>query len=197
MQELVSVIIPAYRVEGLLERCVDSILSQTHTTLQVILVDDGSPDNCGGICDSYAAQDGRVEVLHQANQGLSAARNSGISTAQGKYIAFVDSDDWVHPQYFETLVNLCEKHEAGMSVCAYKKTQSAEFTHQGLPRELPIQEFTNTEAMAELYGPASVNWVVAWAKIIRRDILGDIRFPVGRVHEDEFIAHRLLFRSEP
>ncbi len=108
MTALVSVIVPVYRVEELLRRCVDSILAQTHQNLEVILVDDGSPDGCGPICDEYALTDRRVLVIHQDNGGLSAARNAGLDAAQGDYIAFVDADDWIDPGMVAELLRLAE-----------------------------------------------------------------------------------------
>ncbi len=106
MDELISVIVPVYKVEDYLSRCVDSILSQTYRNIEVILVDDGSPDKCGEICDRYAQHDPRVRVIHKENGGLSDARNAGIEIAQGQYISFIDSDDWVHPEFLESLYQL-------------------------------------------------------------------------------------------
>ena len=105
----ITVIVPVYKVEPYLHRCVDSILAQTFTDFELILVDDGSPDNCGAICDEYAAKDSRVRVIHQANGGLSAARNAALSIATGKYAAFVDSDDEIVPHHLETAIHYMEQ----------------------------------------------------------------------------------------
>lgn len=106
---LLSVIVPVYKVEAYLHRCIDSIRNQTYKQLQIILVDDGSPDGCGKICDDYTLIDDRIIAIHQENEGLSGARNNGLLFAKGEYIAFVDSDDWLHPEMYERLIALIEK----------------------------------------------------------------------------------------
>ena len=105
-QELISIIVPVYGVERYLSECVDSLLSQTHRNLEVILVDDGSPDNCGAICDRYATSDRRVKVIHQVNAGAANAKNAGLDIASGDYIAFMDSDDWAEVDWIETMLTL-------------------------------------------------------------------------------------------
>lgn len=120
---MVSVIVPIYKVEHYLSRCVDSILAQTYTNLEVILVDDGSPDNCPSICDEYAKKDSRVKVVHKKNGGLSSARNAGLDVANGKYISFIDSDDWVENCFIENLVNALESENADMSACKFCRTK--------------------------------------------------------------------------
>ena len=116
MQPLISIIVPVYKVEPYLRRCVDSILNQTYRNLEVILVDDGSPDNCGSICDAYAKQDSRVKVIHKENGGLSSARNAGLDVMSGAYVGFVDSDDWIEPHMYESLLKLMEKFDAQMAL---------------------------------------------------------------------------------
>ena len=113
----ISVIVPVYKVEKNIHRCVDSILGQTYADFELILVDDGSPDNCGAICDEYAAKDSRVVVIHQKNGGLSSARNAGIDIATGAYISFVDSDDYIYPNYLERLYEVLVEFDADISVC--------------------------------------------------------------------------------
>ena len=117
----ISVIVPVYKVEAFLSRCVESILAQTYRDFELILVDDGSPDNCGVLCDGYALRDSRVHVIHQENGGLSAARNTGIdwvfANSVSRWIAFVDSDDWVHPDFLKVLYETAEKTLCKLSVC--------------------------------------------------------------------------------
>lgn len=113
----VSIIVPVYKVEPYLNKCVDSILAQTFTDFECILVDDGSPDSCGKICDEYVQKDSRVKVIHQENQGLSAARNSGLDMASGAWIVFVDSDDWIEPDAVEVLYRAALQNDADMAVC--------------------------------------------------------------------------------
>ena len=106
----ISIIIPVYNVEAYLPSCLDSIINNTFRDLEIICVDDGSPDNCGSILDKYAAEDSRIVVIHQENQGVAVARNNGIREAKGEFVAFIDSDDWIHPQYFQTLLNCIKKN---------------------------------------------------------------------------------------
>ena len=120
MHDLISVIIPVYKVEKYLCRCVDSVLEQTYTNMEIILVDDGSPDNCPVMCDEYARQDSRVKVIHQENAGLSGARNAGIDMAQGQWLAFVDSDDYLAADFLERLYQACVDTGSSLSVCRWE-----------------------------------------------------------------------------
>ena len=114
----ISVIVPVYKVEPYLRKCLDSIINQTYRNLQIILVDDGSPDNCGAICDEYASKDSRIEVIHQENGGVSAARNAGLKLAAGDYIGWVDSDDWIEPDMYAYMLENMQKYEADIAVCS-------------------------------------------------------------------------------
>ena len=123
---MISVIVPVYKVEEYLSRCIDSILKQTYKNLEIILVDDGSPDNCGKICDEYALKDERIKVIHKQNGGLSSARNSGLDAATGEYVTFVDSDDWIDVAYVQTLKDVLENTASDMSACIFCRTKGAE-----------------------------------------------------------------------
>lgn len=183
----ISVIVPVYKVEAYLERCVRSICRQSYTNLEIILVDDGSPDNSGKMCDELAQQDERIHVIHKKNGGLSDARNAGIERAAGEYIAFIDSDDWFDPTMLEVLYTLCEKNNAGIAECSYRSIYAdhvqAETSCSGA-----IMEFTPMRAIE-----SNLDWKyckpVAWNKLYRRDVIGDTRYPVGKLHEDEFTTH--------
>ncbi len=133
----ISIIVPVYNVEKFLPRCIDSILEQTYTNFELILVDDGSPDNCGRICDEYVEKDSRVAVIHQKNGGLSAARNAGLDWAfensDSEWITFIDSDDWVHPLYLECLYNACIMNNLEIAVCNYLRTDKEELFHSDVP----------------------------------------------------------------
>ena len=122
----ISVIVPVYKVEKYIHRCIDSILNQTFRDFELIMVDDGSPDNCGAICDEYAAKDNRVVVIHQENGGLSAARNAGIDWAftnsNSEWLNFIDSDDWVHPEYLQKLYDAAKCNNVSVSVCGFERT---------------------------------------------------------------------------
>jgi len=194
MSELVSVIIPVFRVEEFLRTCVDSVLTQTYGTLQVLLIDDGSPDRSGAICDEYAVADARVEVVHQENRGLSAARNEGLARARGEFVTFVDSDDWLHPGMVSALVDLAHCHDADLAICDFFQTDGEAEMSAQKGRESVL---TNVEALRLLVGPTPdyVRMVVAWGKLYRRELFYKIDFPVGRFHEDEFTTHRILHRA--
>lgn len=183
----ISVIVPVYKVEAYLERCVRSLCRQTYTNLEIILVDDGSPDRSGEMCDQMALEDPRISVVHKRNGGLSDARNAGIERATGDYIAFLDSDDWYDPSMLKILYELCEKNEAGIAECSYRSyfqgRVEAETKCSGM-----VLEMTPVQAIE-----SNLDWkyctVVAWNKLYRRDVIGDIRFPIGKLHEDEFTTH--------
>ena len=191
---MISVIVPVYKVEKYIHRCIDSILAQTFTNFELILVDDGSPDNCGAICDEYAAKDARIHVIHQENGGLSAARNAGIDWAfansDSQWLTFIDSDDWVHPQYVEALYSAVQKCAVAVSICGYIETTGEEvFAKEAeLQAELhPVEQF---------YVERNVNATVAWGKLYAKDCFKSIRYPVGKIHEDEFVTYRILFEFD-
>lgn len=194
MNAKVAVVIPVYNVEPYLRRCVDSVLRQTFRDYDLILVDDGSTDGCGRICDEYAAQDGRVRVIHRKNGGLSAARNTGIDWAlansSAEYLAFVDSDDWVSPLYLEALLRGCDETGCRISAVGIRSV-TGETDFPGCGRidfeKLPVEQYW--QMSDSLY-------TVAWAKLYHRELFGDVRFPVGRLHEDEFTTYRLVFQEK-
>lgn len=190
----ISVIVPVYKVEPYLRRCVDSILAQTYTDFELILVDDGSPDNCGAICDEYAQRDSRVHVIHQENKGLSAARNAGIdwvfANSNSEWLSFVDSDDWVHPQMLERLYHAVLEHNVKVSICGYEETRGdIQWTNAGAvqARLWPVEQF---------YVERNVNATVAVCKLYHKECFADIRYPVGKIHEDEYTTYKLLFLHE-
>ena len=121
--DLISIIVPVYKVEDYLNRCVDSILRQTYSNLEIILVDDGSPDDCPRICDEYAKKDERIKVIHKTNGGLSSARNAGLKISTGKYISFIDSDDWIDVMFIERLYKILVDNNTQLSACVFNKTK--------------------------------------------------------------------------
>ena len=188
MDALISVIIPVYRVEAYLHRCMDSVLAQTYENMEIILVDDGSDDGCPVICDAYAEQDGRVRVIHQKNAGLSGARNTGIEAAKGGYLAFVDSDDYLASDFLARLYEACVKTGSDMSVCRWEYVKGEAIPEKGSGE---TRIFTGRQMLANLYIPDGAYFVVAWNKLYKRELFETIRYPLGRIHEDEATTYRI------
>lgn len=188
---LISVIIPIYNVRNYLRRCVDSVCNQEYRNLEIILVDDGSTDESGRLCDEYAEADTRIKVIHQKNAGLSAARNSGIDVAQGEYIVFVDSDDWVHESYVSHLYELLQENDSDIAICSYYYVD----------RDYAVLPPLATESVETISGDEAVyrctdvriseKYNVAWNKIYHRSLFKTIRYPVGKINEDEFTSYKL------
>lgn len=187
----ISVIVPVYNVEAYLRRCVDSILAQTFKDFELILVDDGSPDNCGAICDEYALKDDRVHVIHQENGGLSAARNAGIdwvfANSDSEYIGYVDSDDWVHEKYLELLYEGITHFHVNIAQCRFMKTDGSQ--------EIPevghnLITITPEEHYTHYYSAA------VWNKLFSRSCWQEMRFPVGMLYEDVLIWYKILFAEK-
>lgn len=190
----ISVIVPVYKVEAYLSRCVDSVLNQTYSDFELILVDDGSPDSCPLLCDAYEKQDPRVHVIHQKNGGLSAARNAGLdwvmSRSQSHWITFLDSDDWIHREFLERLYHMAVDQQAQIAMCGFCRV-SREQPDQTIQR--PQCEVMDPEsAYVTYYGYC----MTACCKLVRRELLQELRFPLGKLHEDAFITHRILFSAE-
>lgn len=197
MKTLISVIIPVYNVERYIKKCVISVLNQDCKQLEILLIDDGSTDASGKICDELAGTDTRIRVFHQKNQGLSAARNRGIDAAKGDYLGFVDADDYIEPDMYSMLLHNLEEEQADMSFCAYKK----EFEGDGsvvsptLVNEKQCME--RAQLLELLYKPElTVYMPVAWNKLYRRELFEGLRYPEGKYHEDEYLIHRLLGRVQ-
>jgi len=181
---LISVIIPVYRVEAFLDRCMESVLRQTFRDFEVILVDDGSPDKCPQMCDEWAKKDNRITVLHQKNQGLSAARNHAIRVAKGEYLTFIDSDDWISDTMLEDLLALIQKYHADMAICNFIRTDGS----APVPKSQDIQEavYTKDEFMKiimKVNGNRNIHY--AWGKLYARKVIDfENHYPVGMLNED-------------
>ena len=190
----ISVIVPVYKVEAYLSRCVDSVLTQTFSDFNLILVDDGSPDGCPVICDAYAEKDSRIHVIHQKNAGLSAARNAAIDYVMCRedsdYITFLDSDDWLHQRTLETLLGACESLHCAVAVCRYQRTGGED------PQVETAMMKPQLRDARSLYLEETILMTVACAKLYRKECFREIRFPVGKLHEDEFTTYRVLFQQE-
>lgn len=186
-EPLVSVIVPVYGVEPFLDRCVESIVGQTYKNLQIILVDDGSPDNCPAMCDAWAEKDSRIQVIHKENGGLSDARNAGLAVADGEYIGFVDSDDWLDPRFFEVLYQAAAKHDCQISECDYIVTSGA------APEEADIGETVvcAVESAMERHLLDKMFRQVVWNKLYRREVI-TVLFEKGKYHEDVFWTYQII-----
>ena len=189
----ISVVVPIYKVEEYLDRCVESLVAQTHKNLEIILVDDGSPDKCPAICDEWAKKDERIKVVHKQNGGLSDARNAGIDVATGEYIAFLDSDDCVHSEMYQTLLNVLTVTDADMAVCGRENfTKEVPVQNPVLTKEIKVRELDKEGFLTELLSSNNVLLVIASNKLFKRKVFETLRFDVGKIHEDEFLAHKLL-----
>lgn len=190
----ISVIIPVYNAEKYLHRCVDSVLNQSYTDFEILLVDDGSPDTCGKICDEYAEKDSRIFVIHKKNGGLSDARNTGINwfyeQNRSDYITFLDSDDWLHPEYLRVLMNGVTENDVKISVCNYKRVTD----------ETPHENYDNIEY--ELTSPEDFlvnhSWQYNYAcfKLYHKSVFHDVRYPLGKNFEDTFTTYKVLHKCE-
>lgn len=195
-QEKIYVVVPVYKVEAYLERCVESILNQTYKNYELILVDDGSPDNCPAICDRYAEQHDHITVIHQENGGLSAARNAGIEYALSKgngdseWINFIDSDDFVHPRYLEYLYRAAKETGTDISSCGFVRTEATEIDSSEIG-ELKYECLTPEEYWCRNF----TNATVAWGKLYRMFLFEDMRFPAGKIYEDNFTTYKILFHQ--
>ena len=190
MNPLISVIIPVYKVEAYLTACVESVLAQTYQNFEIILVDDGSPDNCPQMCDEFAARDSRIRVIHKPNGGLSSARNAGIDAAKGEYLAFLDSDDLWTPLFLERLYRAIGETGADLAVCLFRRFRGTPPLEQ--PEAAQTLLLTQTEAFECLFGVRNENMVVAPNKLYSADTFREIRYPVGKLHEDEAVIHEIL-----
>lgn len=198
MDELISVIVPIYKVEKYLPQCIHTICNQTYRNLEIILVDDGSPDSCGQLCDEYAGQDNRIRVVHKKNGGLSDARNAGLQVATGKYVMFIDSDDYLHLQMIEILYKNLIENDADLSICGLKlipENEKGDFQCRMKEIETIVIE-NNEERLQYFFGNTQVIFTVAWNKLYKREHFKDIRYPKGKLHEDEFTTYKILDLSK-
>lgn len=194
MGNLISVIVPVYNVEKYLDKCINSLINQSYKKLEIILIDDGSTDNCGKICDEYALKDNRIKVIHKENEGLSAARNLGIAISKGDYIIFIDSDDWVDKEILLKLLKLIKKYNSDIAVCDYLLAYDEnEYIEKG---EIYEKIFSNIDAFKDLYSrTGGVIKSISCCKLYKRELFKDIVFPVRKIHEDEFVTYKLLYKA--
>lgn len=191
----ISVIVAAYNIEEYLPRCLDSLLAQTYPFLQIIVVDDGSLDSTGEICDRYAAEHTQIQVIHRKNGGLSAARNTGLAVADGEYIGYVDGDDWVEPHMYESMLYACEKQGADLAICSYREIGNEEFENSFSGEEYVM---SGDEAL-EVYVCDNRSYHIynsVWSKLFKRELVEGVLFPEGKKSEDIlYTTHALLHSS--
>lgn len=192
--ELISVIIPVYKVEDCLDKCVRSVVEQTYSNLEIILVDDGSPDGCGAMCEGWAVKDSRIKVVHKENGGLSDARNAGMKIATGSLISFIDSDDWVTPDFLGALLEAMKSQKAQIAECAVELVDEA-------GNVLRHRETANVTSMDKIEGLRRLIledgiFQTVWNKLYRREVLEGILFEKGKYHEDDFWTYQVFDRME-
>ncbi|MCL1982891.1 MAG: glycosyltransferase, partial [Clostridiales bacterium] len=193
IQPLISVVVPIYKVEPYLRQCIDSIIAQTYKNLEIILVDDGSPDDCGKICDEYARGDHRIIVVHKENGGLSDARNAGIEIANGEFITYIDSDDWVAYDMIEFLYRNLISHDADISTCGIFDVYKNEIIPKC--KNLEVQVFESEQAVFECFkGEKCV--VSACAKLYRKNIFDYTRYPTGKYYEDLLVIIDVFYLAK-
>ena len=188
--KLLSIIVPVYNVKPYLKKCVESIINQTYTNLQIILVDDGSTDGSQNICDEFAQKDSRIVVIHKENGGLSTARNMGMDKAKGEYIAFVDSDDWLEPNMYEALISQLEKHEADIVACSFYECKGDEKKAVGDSKNIRV---IDTE---EIFINKNQLRFLVWNKVFRRSFVEEMRFVPGQVYEDFHFCRQVFLKTK-
>ncbi|MBF0715442.1 glycosyltransferase [Gemelliphila palaticanis] len=189
-KELITVVVPVYNVEKYLEKCVTSILNQTYKNLEIILVDDGSTDKSGELCDYLAERDSRIVVYHKLNGGLSDARNYGVDRAKGEYIGFVDSDDYIHSDMYLNLYDAIIKENSDVAECGVTRV----YKNKELPHYDGDEYYFSTDARGFLFEYLKMNKIYgsAWCKLIKSNIAKSIKFPKGKIYEDIFYNYDLL-----
>lgn len=190
---LISIVVPVYKVKEYINDCISSILQQSYPYFELILVDNGSPDNCGEICDQYALQDKRIHVIHKQNGGLSDARNAGINVAKGEYITFVDSDDIVHQDYLKNMLEAAIQYYADIVQCNFSHKFSLLGEKNKGQKDMLI--FNPTDALHDLLKMRTVQ-VNAWAKLYKLNLFKKIRYPYGRINEDNLTTYKTIWTAK-
>lgn len=191
---MLSIIVAIYNVEKYVEKAIQSIMAQTYQDTEILLVDDGSTDGSGRICDEYAQKDNRITVIHKKNGGLSDARNAGLEKAKGDYVAFVDGDDYLHPKMYEVLMRSIGLYKADMAICEFQTVEEAETPEESLEE---TEEKIHTFSGREMYAMFDrLEMTVAWNKVYKKSLFAQIHYPVGRLHEDESVIHHLAGASK-
>lgn len=193
MDQLISVIVPIYKVQDYLNRCVRSIVNQTYKNLEIILVDDGSPDDCPRICDEWGKKDQRIKVIHKENGGLSDARNAGMKVMTGTYVSYVDSDDWIEQDMYQKMMNAIKENDADICECAFEKTS-------GIIKKYDQKQDNKVSIMDKQSALMAVVeetiQPVVWNKLYKRQVVDKLWFEVGKYNEDEFFTYKAIERAD-
>lgn len=189
--ELISVILPIYNVDKYLKQCLDSILNQTYKNLEIILVDDGSKDNSGKICDKYSKKDNRIKVIHKRNGGVSSARNTGLHVATGEYISFIDPDDFVEPYFIEKMHALMVENDCDIVQCDFFRYVDGNIIDE-IVENSKVEKISVYEFQKRLYTDNYIQTAVLWDKIYKKYIFDNIIFPEGKINEDEAKIHEII-----
>ena len=198
MKPLISVIVPVFKAETTIRRCVESLLDQTYPNLEIILVDDGSPDASGVICDEYAKKYSNVRVIHKENGGPASARDCGIESASGEYIGFADSDDYAYPQMFEHLWNALQSAGTELAICGFDCVNIDESVVEEYASYNPIPQgiFSAKELLPKIVQTNGWAYVVPWNKLYHRNLIDSSFFPIGKYYEDEYGIAQLIYRAK-
>lgn len=194
--KLISIIVPVYNAEKYLDDCIGSIVNQTYTDIEILLVDDGSTDSSGEICRKWENTDRRIKVIHQENGGVSKARNTGIDRAEGELLLMADSDDYIASDMVETLLEVFDQSNADIVICDYEQGENR--TYIFAPEETVYQTFSFEEVMSRVYadGHDALRFISPWGKLYRKDLFEDIHYPDGKIFEDIYITHQLLYQAK-
>src|SRR5690625_3020192 len=192
----ISIIVPVYNLERYLPKCIDSILAQTFTNFELILVNDESTDASGEICEKYASIDHRIKVIHKKNGGVASSRNAGLEVAKGQYIGFVDNDDYISKYMFETLYNNAKTYSSDIVVCDYSNVYERSSQDMELfTTDYQIQHYNNIEGLNQLYTTNNITFVVPWNKLYKKHLFDNTQYKFGSINDDENIVHELLYHS--
>ena len=197
--QLISIVVPIYNVEKYLDDCIKSIIGQTYKNIEIILVDDGSTDRSGEVCENYAKYDKRIKVIHKENGGLSDARNEGLKIANGQYITFIDSDDYVNEEFVEILYKSIKKYNADISICNYDLIEEkSTYRKENKKNIKDITQLDNKECLKRTYSNEKGMEFLAWAKLYNKDLFvkNCIIYPKGKIHEDTYTTYKLIYYSK-
>lgn len=195
-EPLISIIVPVYNTEKYLSKCIESILAQTYTNFELILVDDGSPDRCPGICDEYAEKDTRIKVIHKENGGVSSARNCGLDIASGEYIGFVDSDDYIEPEMYEKMLHTITAFNVDLCICRCKaESPAGDFIFES-PPDSEDRVFTRDDMLDFLVHKRLAKYICPQNKLYRKKLFAHNRYKIGKINEDEAIIHHIFGASD-